>query len=115
MEANYSSAERAVIIRFSEDFANAEKILGLPGVRRALIAYWAEALADLRERRTMSVFTRYHSYDAVSELIAYRHATENIFRAVAKETTAARYLRGFETISIILPSSSSGALVFAVS
>ncbi len=79
-EATYASADRAVIISFREDFANAERIFGLPGVRRALIAYWAEALADLRERKTKSVYARYHSYDAISELIEYKRATENMFR-----------------------------------
>jgi len=79
-DATYASAKRAVTISFREDFASAERIFGLPGVRRALIAYWAEALADLRERNTMSVYARYHSYDAVSELIEYKRATEEIFR-----------------------------------
>jgi hypothetical protein len=78
-EAPYASADRAVTISFREDFANAERIFGLPGVRRALIAYWAEALADLRERKTKSVYARYHSYDAVSELIEYKRATEDMF------------------------------------
>jgi hypothetical protein len=79
-EAGYVSADRAVTISFRENFANAERIFGLPGVRRALIAYWAGALADLRERKTNSVYARYHSYDAVSELIEYKRATENMFR-----------------------------------
>lgn len=78
-DSTYASAKRAVTISFREDFASAERIFGLPGIRRALIAYWAEALADLRERRTLSVYARYHSYDAVSELIEYRRATEDIF------------------------------------
>jgi hypothetical protein len=78
-EAPYASADRAVIISFRQDFANAERIFALPGVRRALIAYWAEALADLRERKTNSVYARYHSYDAVAELIEYKHARENMF------------------------------------
>jgi hypothetical protein len=79
-EASYASARRAVTISFHEDFANAERIFSLPGVRRALIAYWAESLADLRERKAKSVYARYHSYDAVSELIEYKRATEEIFR-----------------------------------
>jgi hypothetical protein len=83
-EAHYASSERAVTINFREDFANAERLFGLPGVRRALIAYWAEALADLRERKTKSVYARYHSYDAVSELIEYKRATENMFLAHAR-------------------------------
>jgi hypothetical protein len=77
--AEYTSAERAVLIRFDEDFANANKFLVLPGVRRALVAYWAEALADLRERNVMSVYARYHSYDAVSQLIEYRRSLQAPF------------------------------------
>jgi hypothetical protein len=77
-EAHYASAERAVIINFEGDFANAEKIFNLPGVRRALIAYWSEALADLRERQASSVFARYHSYDAVSALLEYKRAADEV-------------------------------------
>ena len=73
-EARYASAQHAVIAGFREDFANAEKIFGLPGVRRALRAYWSEGLADLRERRARSVYARFHSYDAVSDLLEYRDA-----------------------------------------
>jgi hypothetical protein len=76
-EAPYRTArERAVSISFLEDFANAEKVFNLQGVRRALVAYWSEALADLRERNAKSAFARYHSYDAVSELLEYKRATE---------------------------------------
>jgi hypothetical protein len=71
-EATYASAERAVTISFQEDFASAERFFDMPGVRRALIAYWSEALADLRERRASSVFARYHSYDAVYALLEYK-------------------------------------------
>jgi hypothetical protein len=83
-EAPYASANRAVTISFWEDFASAELIFALPGIRRALIAYWAEALADLRERKTKSVYARYHSYDAVSELVEYKRKTESIFESVEK-------------------------------
>jgi hypothetical protein len=72
---------RAVVINFDEDFASAEKLYGLPGVRRAVIAYWAEALADLRQRNAKSVFARYHSYDAVSQLFEYKRATQNLLVA----------------------------------
>lgn len=71
-EAGYVSAERAVLISFRGDFADAERFFGLPGVRRALIAYWFEALADLRQRNAKSVYARYHSYDAVSQLLEYK-------------------------------------------
>jgi hypothetical protein len=77
-DADYASAERAVVINFEEDFANAEKVFNLPGVRRALIAYWSEALADLRERRASSVFARFHSYDAVSALLEYKRAADEV-------------------------------------
>jgi hypothetical protein len=87
-EAHYASAERAVIISFQEDFANAEKIFDLPGVRRALIAYWSEALADLRERQASSVFARYHSYDAVSALLEYKYAADKVSYSVGADSEA---------------------------
>ena len=51
-------------------------MLTRPGVRRALIAYWSEALADLRERQANSVFARYHSYDAVAALLEYKREAD---------------------------------------
>ncbi len=83
-KAPYRSArERSVLISFEEDFASAEKFFRLPGVRRALVAYWLESLADLRDRNAKSTYARYHSYDAVAELLEYKHATENVFKAAA--------------------------------
>jgi hypothetical protein len=84
-EADYASAERAVVINFQEDF---EKIFDLPGVRRSLIAYWSEALADLRERQASSVFARYHSYDAVSALLEYKHAADKVSYRVGTDLEA---------------------------
>jgi hypothetical protein len=84
-DTEYTSArERAVLVSFSEDFANAEKVFKLPGIRRSLTAYWSEALADLRQRGAKSVFARYHSYDAVAELLQYKRATESVFQAAMK-------------------------------
>jgi hypothetical protein len=77
-DARYVSADRAVVVNFREDFANAEKLFSLPGIRRALIAYWSEALADLRERQVSSVYARYHSYDAVSALLEYKRAADEV-------------------------------------
>jgi T5orf172 domain len=77
-DAPYASSEHAVTISFEEDFANAEKLFDLPGVRRALVAYWSEALADLRERQASSVYARYHSYDAVSALLEYKRANDKV-------------------------------------
>jgi hypothetical protein len=87
-EAHYASAERAVVVSFQEDFANAEKVFDLPGVRRALIAYWSEALADLRERQASSVFARYHSYDAVSALLEYKNAVDKVAYSVGADSEA---------------------------
>jgi hypothetical protein len=78
-DAEYVRADRALIINFDEDFANAERLFGLPGVRRALVAYWAEALADLRQRNAKSVYARYHSYDAVSQLLQYKREAQDVF------------------------------------
>jgi hypothetical protein len=82
--AEYVAAERAVVINFNESFANAERFFALPGVRRALVAYWAEALADLRQRKAKSVYARYHSYDAVAELMEYKRANDAVFRDAAE-------------------------------
>lgn len=80
--AEYESAERAVVINFWEDFSRAEKFFSLPGVRRALIAYWFEALASLRQRNAKSVYARYHSYDAVSQLLQYKRAADKLIFAI---------------------------------
>jgi hypothetical protein len=88
-DADYKSArERAVILNFHGDFGRAERIFGLPGVRRALIAYWSESLADLRERSVKSTYARYHSYDAVAELLEYKRATEQVFVATENPSQA---------------------------
>lgn len=87
--ATYERAKRAVSVRFWESFAGAERFFALPGVRRALIAYWGEALADLREREAKSVYARYHSYDAVSQLMAYKRAREWPFGSAASKPAPA--------------------------
>ncbi len=78
-DAVYRSAERAVVVSFRDDFAGAERFFALSGVRRAMIAYWSESLADLRQRNAKSTYARYHSYDAVSELLEYKNNHEKIF------------------------------------
>lgn len=80
----YSAAEHAVQINFDGGFADAKKIFTLPGIRRALVAYWSDALADLRERSVKSPYARYHSYDAVAELLRYKYADDNVFKAAIK-------------------------------
>ena len=39
-------------------------------MRRALVAYWVDALIDLQERGAMSGYARYHDYNAVAALVA---------------------------------------------
>jgi len=80
-DAEYKAAEHAVLVNFDEDFAKAERFFSRPGVRRALIAYWADALADLRERNAKSVFARFHSYDAVSQLLEYKRERDRVVSA----------------------------------
>jgi len=88
-DADYKTArERAVTVTFQSDFASAEIIFGLPGMRRAMIAYWSESLADLRERSVKSTYARYHSYDAVSELLEYKRSCESVFGAASNFTAA---------------------------
>jgi hypothetical protein len=83
----YSKAEHAVQLQFDAAFGDAEKVFGLRGMRRALIAYWADALADLRERSVNSTYARYHSYDAVAELLRYKNA-QNVFDAAIKPSSS---------------------------
>ena len=67
----YSSAfSRSVSIAFYGDFTEALPFLQMDGVRRALIAYWAEALIGLKERGSMSLFARFHNWNAVAEIRA---------------------------------------------
>lgn len=83
--AEYQSAVRAVTVNFQDSFPGAERFLQLPGVRRALVAYWADSLSDLRQREAKSVYARYHSYDAVAELIDYRRSWKNVFTTLPPE------------------------------
>ena len=74
-EAPYKTARnRAVALEFECDFARAETLFLVPGIRRAMVAYWADALSDLRERKALSVYERYHNYDAVHALLNYKEA-----------------------------------------
>lgn len=59
---------RSTSVFFKSDFESAMEFLSLPGVRRAIIAYWNEALIGLQEKGNTSVFSRYHNWNAVAEL-----------------------------------------------
>jgi hypothetical protein len=73
----YKAAKRAVSVSF-ERISQRPKISLHGGVRRAMVAYWADALADLRARNAKSVYARYHSYDAVSQLLEYKRARDKV-------------------------------------
>ena len=45
-------------------------LFALPGVRRALMAYWSEALIDLHERDAKSTYARFHDYNVVAALLS---------------------------------------------
>ncbi|WP_180957615.1 GIY-YIG nuclease family protein [Neptunicoccus cionae] len=65
---------------FQSTFDHARTLFELPGFRRALIAYWYEALLRMQDRGTRSFFAKNHNYNAVSEI--FRHMSEaNSFRA----------------------------------
>lgn len=77
----YASAkDRAVSIYFEAGFAEAERLFHVSGVRRSLLAYWHDWLADLRERNVRSAFARYHNYDAVQALVEYRRARQRVIQ-----------------------------------
>jgi hypothetical protein len=65
-----SGLPRSVSVWFCGDFAEALTFLQLDGVRRALIAYWTEALLGLKERGSLSVFSRHHNWNAVAAIRA---------------------------------------------
>lgn len=63
-----SALPRATLTYFTGNFADAQAFLQLEGVRRALIAYWSEALIELKERGVLSVNAQHHNWNAVAEL-----------------------------------------------
>ncbi len=81
-EGLYKSAlPRATSACFSCEFSEAEKFFMLPGVRRALIAYWTEALIRMRERGTLSFFVKSHNYNAVAQLMERLRRDANSYGA----------------------------------
>ena len=69
--ANYKSASsRALSLWYSATLEDAEMLFALPGVRRALMAYWSEALIDLHERDAKSTYARFHDYNVVAALLS---------------------------------------------
>lgn len=75
---NYASGlHRSTSVFFESDFKTAADFLNQPGVRRAIVAYWTEALIGLQERGSASVFSKHHNWNAVAEL-KKRIATERL-------------------------------------
>ena len=53
---------------FKGSFETANEFMCLDGVRRALIAYWNDALIRLKERNALSMFAKNHNWNAIAEL-----------------------------------------------
>jgi len=68
-EDNYASGmHRSTSVFFEGSFDVAMEFLSLHGVRRAIIAYWTEALIERQEKEGGSLFSRHHNWNAVAEL-----------------------------------------------
>lgn len=66
---NYDAGlDHSTSIFFQGAFNAALEFLSLPGVRRAIIAYWTEALIGLQEAGTVSTYAKHHNWNAVAEL-----------------------------------------------
>ena len=74
----------SVSVTFEATFEEACTLFEITGFRRALIAYWYEALLRMQDKGTRSFFARLHNYDATSEIL--RHMAE----AKAFRTTKAK-------------------------
>jgi hypothetical protein len=61
--------DRAVVVWAKLPLQQAHHILGLKGLRRAMTAYWSEALILMSERQSRSLFARHHNYNAVAALV----------------------------------------------
>lgn len=59
---------RSTSLQFYGVFKDVIEFYALDGVRRALIAYWNEALITLQEKNVMSPYARYHNYNAVAKI-----------------------------------------------
>lgn len=66
---NYASGNgHATAVFFTGSFTDAAAFLGLPGVQRAVLAYWTDSLVQLQQKGSLSLFARYHHWNAVAEL-----------------------------------------------
>jgi len=68
-DADYKSAlPHSVSVHIPGTFDRMHDFLDLPGVRRAILAYWTEGLLRLRDNGTLSFFARFHNYNAVAAI-----------------------------------------------
>lgn len=69
INSHYKTAlPRSVCVHFNGNFKVSLEFLNLDGVRRALIAYWHEALFKLKDTNKQSVYARFHNYNAIIKL-----------------------------------------------
>ncbi|MDJ0821260.1 MAG: GIY-YIG nuclease family protein [Paracoccaceae bacterium] len=67
---SYESARPGgTAILFDATYDDALTFFDLPMMRRALVAYWYDALLNLRDRDKRSFFARFHNHNAVAEII----------------------------------------------
>lgn len=59
---------RSTSIMFEGTFEKVNEFMNIDGVRRALIAYWNEALIRLKERNSQSIFAKHHNWNAIAEI-----------------------------------------------
>lgn len=67
-DAYLSGLYRSTSVFFEGNFFDAAEFLELKGVRRAIIAYWTEALIEMQERSRLSLYAKNHNWNAVAEL-----------------------------------------------
>lgn len=66
---HYTTAlPRSTSLQFEGSFEDALEFYSLDGVRRALIAYWNEALIKLKEKNTISLYAKHHNYNAIAQI-----------------------------------------------
>lgn len=88
-----TARNRALQVWFEAPLEEAEKFFGLPGTRRALVAYWFDALVDLQERDANSTYAKTHHYNAVAALVARPSHGRSTRSALHLEEAEAKRLR----------------------
>jgi hypothetical protein len=80
--SNWGNSRR---VCFVAEFDVALGLFEISSFRRALIAYWFEALLRMEQRETRSLFARFHNYDATSAI--FKHLDEmNAFISIVTKS-----------------------------